>query len=726
MIISHLYQEPDSAIWMLQSNDEHSKGVSLIASEYATQFGCGSFGYILGMLHDKGKEQKAFQSYIQKVSGYNPSLPSANRVKHAYVGAIIAKRLIGNLSTLISIPILGHHSGLSDWGEYVEVMKEEIPSDVTIPTDIQVKSLHKDLSYITNLKPNEKDVHHWIRLLYSCLVDADYLDTEKFMNREQNLLRTQSYSMCEMKLRLEKYLKELKAKASHSKVNEIRGQIQQLCLEESKNLPGFYSLTVPTGGGKTISSIVWAVNHALTHSKKRIIIAIPYTSIIVQTAEVLKGIFGKDKVLEHHSNVQIDEIKDKRLAMQMRLATENWDYPIIVTTNVQLFESMFSNKPSACRKLHNICNSVLILDEIQTLPISVMAPIVDTLATYQKLFGLSVLFTTASMPILDEQFKLSNGEHLQGLPNVKEIIPESLSLSKRMQRVTLHFDKEVKTYDEIAQQITRHDKVLCVVNTRRDAQELFSRLPQEGLRLHLSRMMCPLHIRQVINQIKEALKDDTQKTIRVISTQLIEAGVDLDFPTVFRQEAGLDSILQAAGRCNREGKLERGNVTVFSLGHIPKGHMTQANNARLNLPENSDWFEEKTMHDYFMNLYSRSHTFDKYRIQELLYKQEFQFKTAAEDFKLIDDEGSYNIVVCYENSPNLIARLKKEGPSYALMKELGMYTVNIRENDFKKMSSKGLLEAVSESIYFAYDSAQYDKKTGLSIDSHWLEELLML
>ena len=236
---------------------------------------------------------------------------------------------------------------------------------------------------------------------------------------------------------------------------------------------GFFSLTVPTGGGKTISSIVWAVNHAIKNGMKRIIIAIPYTSIIVQTATVLKSIFGENNVLEHHSNTDFDQCKDSSMRHQMKLATENWNYPIVVTTNVQLFESMFSNKPSACRKLHNLCNSILILDEVQTLPTDFLQPIVDALKCYQKHFGMSILFTTASQPILSGVIEGCNPiASFNGIKSIYEIIPDKMKLHDSLRRVQLEINDKGKTYDEVSNELSQFDMVLCIVNTRKDAKEL--------------------------------------------------------------------------------------------------------------------------------------------------------------------------------------------------------------------------------------------------------------
>ncbi|MBR3559055.1 MAG: CRISPR-associated helicase Cas3' [Bacteroidales bacterium] len=715
IIISHVRMS-DNAI---QSNNDHQRGVAERAESFAAEFGMGEWGRVLGLLHDKGKDKKAFQQHIIKESGLDPSVRVEGDYKHAYVGALLAKQLFPKYHLLMDNVLMGHHRGLYDAGDMQEVMKLQIPNDVT------VNQISAQFSVPKLQKPS--DFHHLQRMLFSCLVDADYLDTEDFMQPKQSKLRGKYESLEEMEKKLDAFLESLKKNAPDTEVNRIRNGVQSCCLKESVNQPGFYSLTVPTGGGKTIASVLWAIKHAVRNGLKRIIIAIPYTSIITQTANVLRNIFGKENVLEHHSNVDGSERNNKELSQQLKLATENWDYPIVVTTNVQLFESLFSNKPSDCRKLHNIAKSVLILDEVQTLPMEFLQPIVDSLDTLQRMFGVSILFTTASQPVLTGKIVGSNPYvSFDGLPSVHEIIPPDANLHERLRRVDLFFDNKRRNYDEIALEIAKHQRVLCIVNTRNDAREIYNRLPKEGICLHLSRMMCPDHVKEVINKVKLALKQDSNTIIRVVATQLIEAGVDIDFPVVFRQEAGLDSILQAAGRCNREGMLAKGQTFVFGLDKpLPSGFISQTNNARRNMGTGLDWFSPEAMEAYFLQLYSRIPTFDKANIKDLLYKPEMQFETAACVFRLIDDKTT-SVIVNWKNSLELVNRLKTEGVSYALMKALSQYSVNVRNNDLKKLTEAGIIEEVLEGVYVIMDQGFYDKEVGLVTDNHWLEESLIV
>ena len=715
-IISHIRTED----WAIQSNEEHQQGVSLLASQFAGEFGMAEWGRVLGLLHDKGKEKKAFQQHILKESGKDLYIKVEGDYRHAYVGALIAKELFPKYHLLMDNALMGHHRGLYDDGDMKEVLKLQMPNDVTIDeinARLEVPRLEKP-----------KDIHHLERMLYSCLVDADFLDTEVFMQPEQSKLRGNHESLKVLEGKLDAFLSGLKKNAPDTEVNRIRNEVQQWCIEESEKAQGFYSLTVPTGGGKTLSSVLWAIKHAVKNDLKRIIIAIPYTSIITQTASVLRSIFGEENVLEHHSNVDRNNGKDKELSQKQRLATENWDYPIIVTTNVQLFESLFSSKPSDCRKLHNIVKSVLILDEVQTLPMDFLQPIIDTFDTMKRVFGVSILFTTASQPVLSGTILGSNPfVSFEGLSQIHEIVPREANLHDRLRRVKIEFGDGVrKDYDDVAEQIAMHSRVLCIVNTRNDAKEIYSRLPKDGICLHLSRMMCPDHVRETIDRVKVALKEPSNTVIRVVATQLIEAGVDIDFPVVFRQEAGLDSILQAAGRCNREGRLEQGETFVFGFQKpLPPGFMTQTNNARLGMGKDHDWFSPKAMEAYFKQLYLRVNTFDKANIKDLLYKPEMLFETAASAFRLIDD-NTVSVIVNWKNSMDLVGRLLNEGPSYSLMKALSQFSVNVRDGDKDKLKKAGAIEEVLEGVYVIRDQSFYNKEVGLVTDNHWLEESLIV
>ena len=729
-IISHIRKE-DLAI---QTNKAHSCGVAERAELFTQALGMPGWGTFLGLLHDKGKEKKDFQTYIRLMNEFPADSRTYQDKTHAYVGALLAKRLFPKGYHFVAYALAGHHAGMPDSYSLEELLKKDLPEEVSWDGLPDVPS---PPSYLRQMQ--QPDLNHLFRMLYSCLVDADYLDTENFMMPGQARLRNNQTSLADLLPKLEVYLQNLAERSADTPVNRIRKQVQDVCRQAAERPSGVYSLTVPTGGGKTLSSILWAMLHAIRQGKQRIILSIPYTSIITQTAAVLKKIFGDDQVLEHHSNLAVDEtdVSDET-ALRKKLATENWDFPIIVTTNVQLLESMYASHPSACRKLHNIANSVLLFDEVQTLPGERLQPIVDALRTYQRFFGVSLLFTTASQPTL-EGVRPGHQADLLGFEKIEEIVPAAWHLHEKLRRVHLHFCTSPLTYQEISEQLLQHPRVLCIVNTRKDAGEIFSRLgePEPGaLHFHLSRMMCAEHLDHTLHEIKEALQRDASTPIRVVSTQLVEAGVDMDFPVVYRQEAGLDSILQAAGRCNREGKLpELGRTEVFQIEgrRVPLGTLNYANQARLNMPAPKDWFSPEAMKDYFTHFYHQIPTFDKkeegkdglkWTMQELLYSvKKPMFDTADHVFRLIDSKG-YSVVVHYGESDTLMNHLKNGVFDPLLFRRLNRYAVQLNEHDFKAFVEAGMIEPV-QGLYYLSDSAQYHSSVGLKLDNHWIDEILI-
>ena len=729
-IISHIRKE-DLAI---QTNKAHSCGVAERAELFTQALGMPGWGTFLGLLHDKGKEKKDFQTYIRLMNEFPADSRTYQDKTHAYVGALLAKRLFPKGYHFVAYALAGHHAGMPDSYLLEELLKKDLPEEVSWDGLPDVPS---PPSYLEQMQPS--DLNHLFRMLYSCLVDADYLDTENFMMPGQARLRNNQTSLADLLPKLEVYLQNLAERSADTPVNRIRKQVQDVCRQAAERPSGVYSLTVPTGGGKTLSSILWAMLHAIRQGKQRIILSIPYTSIITQTAAVLKKIFGDDQVLEHHSNLAVDEtdVSDET-ALRKKLATENWDFPIIVTTNVQLLESMYASHPSACRKLHNIANSVLLFDEVQTLPGERLQPIVDALRTYQRFFGVSLLFTTASQPTL-EGVRPGHQADLLGFEKIEEIVPAAWHLHEKLRRVHLHFCTSPLTYQEISEQLLQHPRVLCIVNTRKDAGEIFSRLGESepgALHFHLSRMMCAEHLDHTLHEIKEALQRDASTPIRVVSTQLVEAGVDMDFPVVYRQEAGLDSILQAAGRCNREGKLpELGRTEVFQIEgrRVPLGTLNYANQARLNMPVPEDWFSPEAMKDYFTHFYHQIPTFDKkeegkdglkWTMQELLYSvKKLMFDTADHVFRLIDSKG-YSVVVHYGESDTLMNHLKNGVFDPLLFRRLNRYAVQLNEHDFKAFVEAGMIEPV-QGLYYLSDSAQYHSSVGLKLDNHWIDEILI-
>lgn len=719
-IISHIYRD-DSGDWHLQSNDDHCLGTAAKAQNFAAEFGMGKWGYILGILHDRGKERDGFQCRIRCNSGYDKSAVSNDDPSHSIIGASLVCRLKEDCIYWLSNPIAGHHRGLYDTDELENILHVNQKLPVGINTTLPEISL---LSCTPKVSPS--DAHHITRMLFSCLVDADRLDTERFMNPEQFSHRGKNDDMYVLKHRLDDFKRKIVSNKP-TPVDIIRTNIQNICAEKSALPPGIFSLTVPTGGGKTLASVIWAVNHAVRHGKKRIIIAIPFTSIIVQTAHTLRNIFGAQNVLEHHSAIADDSGDDKS-----RAACENWDAPIVVTTNVQLFESIFSNNPSRCRRLHAICNSIVILDEAQSIPLSFLQPAINAIRTYSKVFSTSFLLCTATQPVLDGERNGAGSAILHGLDEneITPIIDPGMVLHEKLRRVSLSISDTPVDYQTLCTQLTKHNRVLCIVNTRRHALEIYRRLPTDGTEtFHLSRMMCPAHILQTIERIKQLLMS-SQHTIRVVSTQLIEAGVDIDFPVVYRQMAGLDSILQAAGRCNREGRIPSGEANIFTLvGDKPYGAIGFAADTMkrmLSLMPDSDWFDQATIREYYRMLYANTPSFDKESICNMLANpRNCRYEEASRKFRLIDDDG-IALIVNYDKASELVDCLRRQGPSRILSRQLGRYCVAVRQHIFNEMQRNGLIEQPAPGFYFVSSTLQYDPAIGLKTDSEYLEQTLII
>lgn len=736
--IGHL-KKVDSNDFVIQILEEHLTETAKIACQFAGKFNNEHWGHLLGLWHDLGKYSDEFQEYIKKNSGYEEG-EKLGKTDHTSAAAILAKEAYPNLFWQpIAYCIAGHHAGLHNYihepnitgdlsdrlkkQEYLDKVRSKIPNHF-----MEKFELNSPLG--RSIAP--KEMHLWIRMLFSCLVDADYLDTERFMNPESFTRRGNYDSMIELKSRFDIHMDEMLKNAPISEVNTIRSKILKDCIESGDFSPGFFSITVPTGGGKTLSAMAWALVHSLKYNKARIIFAIPYTSIITQTANIYRSIFGADNVVEHHSNIDENTNTQER-----KLAAENWDAPIVVTTNVQLFESLFSNKTSRCRKLHNLVNSVIILDEAQMLPPEFLNPILAILKGLVDNYGVSVMFSTATQPALSGKIGGKGQFSFEGIDadSVREVVHKIDELAFNLKRVAINLPLNINDtvdWSTIADELKQHEQVLCIVNTRNQCRELYEMMPDDTL--HLSRLMCTAHIIDVIDEIKLRLNE--KKPVRVISTQLIEAGVDIDFPVVYRAIAGLDSIAQCAGRCNREGKLNKDNrlglmkVFVPSKG-TPIGLMRKgADTFKEMLPNRSDCenslLEPKAFQEYFRLFYSKIDNFDKANIGDSLWKDayymKFQFATAARDFRLIDDKNAQTILVEYKAGSDLIQLLKRKGPEPWLMRKLQRYTVSVNERDFAEIRKAGLIVELHGCWIQEY-SKLYSQHSGLQLKGKWFEEI---
>ncbi|NTV06818.1 MAG: CRISPR-associated helicase Cas3' [Chlorobiaceae bacterium] len=659
------------------------------------------------------------------------------RIDHSAAGAMLAVEKNSSIGRILGYLIAGHHTGLPDWhyesGTCGNTLSERLknPEHLKFALKGNPPESFLNVAIPTTLPCQQQSgepeiVHLWIRMLYSCLVDADFLDTEQFMNPEQSAYRPSQIDLATLKGRFDSYMSAKESGVPDTPVNRARKGILRQCREKGITLePGVFSLTVPTGGGKTLASMAFALEHALKHGKKRVIVAIPYTSIIEQTAAVYREVFGNDAVLEHHSN--LDPAKE---TPKSRLATENWDAPIIVTTNVQLFESLFAAKSSACRKLHNIVNSVIVLDEAQMLPTDYLQPIVSVLKTLSGFFRTSIILCTATQPVLTG--KVGTGRDiLNGFAegSVRDLMtdPEMLfSIFQRVQIKMLGSADQRHEWADVADKLKAHEQVLCIVNTRKDCRELHTLMPENTV--HLSALMCPEHRSNVIAEVKSKISAGI--LVRVVSTQLLEAGVDIDFPIVYRAFSGLDSIAQAAGRCNREGKLEYGTVFVFNPPKpSPAGRLLKAENAAQamfrTVPELAMSLMPEAFRHYFTLYFNGLNGFDTRQIMDLLAGTDarqckIQFRTAAKRFKLIDDALQHGIIVKYRNGKAdidaLIKQLRFCGPTRVLMRQLQRYSVNVYDQDMKQSRENGLIEEVN-GIWVQTADSLYDPLFGLNIDA---------
>lgn len=711
-----------------QSLDAHLNSVARRASDCAYSFGSDRWAYVAGCLHDLGKAHPAFQAYLLSENGLDASEYdneiSGGRVNHSGAGAVLAtEQWPGIPGKTIAYVAAGHHAGLPDWSSADTgnaALSVRLNSEKPVADAVQGRAENYLRRIMEVLSPppflKADGYHLWVRMLFSCLVDADFLDTESFMDAERFASRPRFPSLSTLKTCFDGALASMAEQAPLSPVNAVRQEVLASCRQAAHLPPGVFSLTVPTGGGKTLSGTAFALDHAVQHGKRRVIYVIPYTSIIEQTADVLRRFLGDDNVIEHHSN-----LSPEKETLRMSLASENWDAPIIVTTNVQFFESLYAAKPSQCRKLHSIVDSVVILDEAQLLPPEWLVPCVDALCRLTRDYGVSVVLSTATQPALPDPSDRRSDAEVAQLLQAREIISDRASLYRRLARTRIDFPLNLEVpcdWPELAAEFCKHDQALCIVNRRQDCRELHQAMPPGTI--HLSALMCGEHRSRVIAEIKASLQSG--RPIRVISTQLVEAGVDLDFPVVYRALAGLDSIAQAAGRCNREGKLGGlADVRVFVPPRpSPPGLLRKGEDTTRELASLPDFSPDRpdTYTQYFKLYYSKVNNMGSDWLRDRLTKDvpNVQFRTAAEEFRLIR-ESSMPIIVRYGQSPALIDRLRFVGPVRDIMRRLQRFTVSVHPRIADRMRDSGLVEEIHPGVLAQALPGLYDPCTGLDIFS---------
>lgn len=716
----YAHSKKDSAVEDWQLLEDHLQNVAETAAMFAASFGGEEWGEFIARYHDLGKFTKSFQAYLLKendlpMGDLGPYYRSHNY--HQWHGANLAFSSHKQLGKLAACLIGGHHGGLQDWTELKDKLgKNNLPPLAVDSPVMDFSQLGPSCMPIfkNGHKANGLQISLFMRMLFSCLVDADFLDTESFLEPEAQEDRNVSCSLVDLKTELDAFLKSIEDDSKE--INRKRNTILGSCRSAAEKEPGLFSLTVPTGGGKTLSSMAFALDHAIRFRKKRIIYVIPFTSIIEQNADVFRKVFANypDAVLEHHSN--FDPEKETRFS---RLSSQNWDAPIVVTTNVQFFESLFAAKTSRCRKLHNIVDSVIILDEAQMLPCELLRPTLETVKELVRIYNTSFVFCTATQPAFT---RVKGMEMLR--ENTRKIMSDPDSLYQEFKRVHVSAPLEhVLSDDELAEELSDKSQALCIVSSKKHARCLYQKLQNCQGSFHLSTFMCPEHRSDKLSQIRQRLQNN--EPCIVVSTQLIEAGVDVDFPFVFRSLAGIDSIAQAAGRCNREGKLDAGEVIVFKPEYpIPPMLRHFAEIGELVLEQHpDDPLSLASVKDYFHRLYQDRNLDKKQIINDLTgpdsKKLQFPFRTLSEKYRMIEND-SIPILIPYGDKGEMVTRRITTAEEFLDRKtrqQAQRFTVQVYKPLFNKLRNHEAITPYLDEQYWILDNSLfYDDTLGLFVE----------
>ena len=717
-----------------QGLKDHLHNVAETSAASAAKFGAEDAGRVLGWLHDFGKLKPDFQNYLNQCHASKIAGRSAPQkgVDHKTAGAV----LLAETNPLLALASYGHHGGIPDLAALKATLNEHCNSQELLEALQRLQTTGEmacspgDAALPAFAQNSRLDCEMLTRMLFSALVDADFLDTEQHFNSDQSQLRNTALDIQHLWDLFERSQSAKLANADDSPLNRARGDIYQHCLQAAECPQGLFRLTVPTGGGKTLSGMGFALRHAINHNLDRIIVAIPYTSIIDQTAQVYRDIFGAESVIEHHSTVQEPDEGDfySEQAVRQRLAAENWDAPIIVTTTVQLFESIFGNKPSRCRKLHNIAHSVIVIDEAQTLPTELLEPILDAIGGLAANYGTTIVLCTATQPDYSAlKNKVTDHCH-RLLSNAHEIVPEPHAYFEKLKRVEfVRSDPYIITSAALAARIDASQQILCVLNTRKDALNVLAACDSSDGLFHLSTLMCPHHRRHVLALVRERL--NVGNAVRLIATQVVEAGVDLDFPVVMRDLGPLDRIIQVAGRCNREGRQrDKGTCVVFNLedGATPRGtYKTGIDLTPAIIEEYApDLDSPAAVSRYFSDLYRYCTTdvakVDHRNVKIQTLREGFSFQSVASAFRMISENTTPVIPMTYRpmDDLDLVDNLLR---SYSAMsprrwfRRIAEVTVSVYRWELNKMVAAGSAHPHPSGVHLY--SGLYSDLFGLGSDS---------
>jgi CRISPR-associated endonuclease/helicase Cas3 len=692
-----------------QSMRDHVLAVAELARKHAAPFGGDDLAYWSGLLHDLGKYTPEFQQYLWDChrAAQDPRLkpPRPGSAPHKQHGAAWTA---ARAPSMLPFIILGHHGFIPCAGD-TKAELAKLPAEAlaalfqAASADCPELAVLPDLARVVRrLATGPMEAEFLARMVYSCLVDADSLDTERHFNPDTAAMRERPLpTVADLTEALRESQRERMARAPDTPLNRLRREVYEACQAASSLTPGVFRLTVPTGCGKTLSSLAFALEHARAHGLERVIYGIPYTSIVDQTAQVFEGVFGSEAVLEHHSALEPDEGNPER-ELWRRLAAQNWDAPLIVTTTVQLFESLWGNRPARSRKVHRLARAVIVLDEVQSLPPKLVRPLVDGLRLLAERYGSTILLCTATQPALDR-----NALEHAGFAEVREIVTDPPRLFAELKRVTydLHpLAGEPWGWPRVAERMRAQPQSLTILNTRKDALALLDALGGSPEVLHLSTLLCGRHRRDVLTEIRRRLKSG--EPCRLVSTQVVECGVDVDFPLVLRALGPLDRIVQAAGRCNREGARSRedSRVVIFRPegGGMPRGSYEVAfRAAEALLNQQVDLDDPATYERYFRRVFAADHT-DARGIQQL--RAEFDFPAVAERLRLIDDD-TVGVLVPYAGAKDEIrvqidaVLNSRHGMTRDLWRRVQPFLVSLARREFDRFQKRGLVVEIAPDLW---------------------------